>query len=155
MISVIKIFLSVILSVLNVFFSPIFGNFKAPFEPVDPENVKLNFAAISDTHMTDEILRSLMLEIGLEGMENSKNPLDALVIAGDLTDHGELEEYEMLKKTFAGHNPAKNIILAEGNHDTWTEDDKYDLAREYFIKYNKEICDELGLTPPEGYAALS
>lgn len=140
MISAVKIFLSVILSVLNIFFSPIFGNFKAPFEPVDPENVKLNFAAISDTHMTDSVLRSLMLEIGLEGMEGSEQPLDALVVAGDLTDHGYLEDYEMLKKTFAGYNPAKNIILAEGNHDTWTEDDKYDLAREYFIKYNKEIC---------------
>lgn len=140
MISAIKIFLSVILSVLNIFFSPVFGNFKAPFEPVDAENVKLNFATISDTHMTGETLRSLMLGIGLRGMENSKQPLDALVVAGDLTDHGELEEYEMLKKTFAGYNPAKNIILAEGNHDTWTEDHQYNLAREYFIRYNKEIC---------------
>ena len=39
--------------------------------------------------------------------------------------------------------PAKEIILAQGNHDTWTEDDGYALAKDYFIKYSnglKTIC---------------
>lgn len=141
MIASIKMFLSVILSLLSIFFSPIFGDFKAPFEPVDPENVKLNFAAISDTHMTDSTLRSLMLKIGLEGMESSKQPMDALVMTGDLTDHGYLEQWEMLYQTMKDYEPAKNILLAEGNHDTWTEDDVFDKARTYFIDYNKKISD--------------
>ena len=110
MIGFIKTFLSILLSMLNFFTFPIFGNYTAKTEPLDTENCRLNFAAISDIHMTDEKLRNFMLGFGLHDMENSDYPLDALVCSGDLTDHGYLEDYEMLKKTFAGYNPAKNII---------------------------------------------
>lgn len=139
MIGFIKTFLSILLSVLNLFTFPIFGNYTAKTEPLDAENCKLNFAAISDIHMTDESLRNLMLGFGLHDMENSDYPLDALVCTGDLTDHGEAEEWENLVDAFSKYNPAKNIILAQGNHDTWTEDEGYNLARDYFIKYSEEI----------------
>jgi predicted MPP superfamily phosphohydrolase len=139
MIGAIKSFLLVILTALNVFTSPIFGDYMAKTEPVDPDSCKLNFAAISDIHMTDEALRSMMLEFGLNDMQNSKGRYDALVCVGDLTDHGEVQEWENLAKTFAKYDPANNIILSQGNHDTWTEDDKYDLARKYFIEYNNKI----------------
>lgn len=139
MIGFIKIFLSVLLSVLNLFTFPIFGNYTAKTEPVDPENCKLNFATISDIHMTDELLRNLVLRFGLQDMENSDYPLDALVCTGDLTDHGEADEWQNLADAFSRYTPAKNIILAQGNHDTWTEDDGYNLARDYFLKYSEEI----------------
>ena len=131
MYNVIQIFLSVVLTVLNVFSSPIFGNFTAKNEPLDPDNCKLNFAAISDIHMTDEALRSMMLSFGLNSMQNADYRLDALVCAGDITDHGEKAEWDNLEKTFAKYDPADNIIIAQGNHDTWTEDDRYALARDY------------------------
>ncbi len=140
MVVALKTFVSVILCLLNILFSWAFGDFKASFEPLDPDNVKLNFATIADTHMTDSKLRASMLELGLYGMESSKQRLDALVIAGDITDHGYTEQYEMLAEAFSKYDPAENIIFAEGNHDTWTEDEGYNLAREYFVKYNKEIC---------------
>ncbi len=139
MIGFIKTFLSMILALLNLFSSAVFGNFTASTQPLDPENCKLNFAGISDIHMTDEVLRSFMLEFGLDDMQNSNHQLDAVVAAGDLTDGGEKPEWEMLAKTFAKYNPAKEIILAQGNHDTWTEDEGYDLARDYFIDYAGEI----------------
>lgn len=139
MIGFIKAFLSVLLSVLNVFTFPIFGNYTAKSEPIDKENCKLNFAAISDIHMTDESLRALMLGFGLHDMENADTRLDALVCSGDLTDHGYLEEWKMLVDAFEGYDPADNIILAQGNHDTWTEDEGYNLAKDYFIKYSEEI----------------
>lgn len=139
MIGIIQAFLMVIMTVLNIIASPILGNFTAKSEPLDPSNCKLNFAAISDIHMTDESLRSMMLGFGLNDMQNSARTLDALVAAGDLTDHGYLEEWENLEKTFAKYNPAKNILLAQGNHDTWTEDEGYNLAREYFINYSEKI----------------
>ena len=140
MIVFIKNFLLVITMVLNTFFSPVFGNFTAETQPVDNDNCKLFFASISDIHMTDETLRSMMLEFGLNDMENFERTLDALVCSGDLTDHGEKEEWDNLEKTFSEYTPAKNIILAQGNHDTWTEDDKYDLAKKYFIEYNEKIA---------------
>lgn len=139
MIGFIKTFLAIILSVLNVFSSPLFGDFTAERSPLNEDECKLNFAAISDIHMTDEALRSFMLSFGLYDMENSEEEIDLLVCAGDLTDHGEKEEWEMLAKSFSKYNPAKEIILAQGNHDTWTEDDGYNLARDYFIEYNNKI----------------
>lgn len=139
MIGFIKTFLSVLLTALNLFTFLIFGNYAAKTEPLDAENCKLNFAAISDIHMTDEKLRNLMLGFGLHDMENSEYPIDALLCTGDLTDHGEAEEWENLVDAFSGYTPAKNIILAQGNHDTWTEDEGYNLARDYFINYSEQI----------------
>lgn len=138
MISFIRSVVAVIMSLLSFAFSGIFGDFTADTKPLK-ENCKLYFASISDIHMTEETARRDMLRFGLEDFENSTHPLDALVLAGDLTDHGEEPEWEMVKSAFEGYNPAKNIVMAQGNHDTWTEDDKYDLARTLFIKYNKEI----------------
>lgn len=139
MIVFIRKVLAVILSVLSIAFSPIFGDFMAETKPLE-ENCKVNFAVISDIHMTKETARRDMLRFGLQDMEDFSDTLDALVLSGDLTDHGEEAEWEMLKSAFSGYTPAKNLIMAQGNHDTWTEDDKYDLARTYFIKYNKEIA---------------
>lgn len=141
MISFTKTILLVLTFILNTLFSPIFGNFTAKTEPISPDDCKLFFASISDIHMTDEALRSMMLEFGLHDMENFDHTLDAVVCSGDLTDHGEKEEWENLYETFKKYNPAKNIILAQGNHDTWTEDDKYDLSKKYFIEYNEKIAD--------------
>ncbi len=140
MITFIKTILLVITFILNTFFSPVFGNFTAKTQPVT-DDCKLFFASISDIHMTDDALRSMMLEFGLSDMENFDHTLDVLVCSGDLTDHGEKEEWDNLEKTFSKYNPAENIILAQGNHDTWTEDDKYDLAKKYFIEYNEKISD--------------
>ncbi len=139
MISIIKGFVSVLMAFLNIFAAPIFGDFTAANEPLDPASCKLNMAVISDIHMTDETYRALTLEFGLSDMQNSLCPLDVVVATGDLTDHGEEQEWQMLAKTFAKYNPAKNIILAQGNHDTWTEDDGYALAKDYFIRYSEEI----------------
>ena len=159
MIGFIKAFLSIILSVFNVFTFPFFGYYTAKTEPLDAQNCKLNFAAISDIHMKDSELRAFMLGFGLCDMENSDSKMDALVCAGDLTDHGYKEEWEMLVSAFDGYNPAKNIILAQGNHDTWTEDEGYNLAREYFIDYSeqitgREIANEYYSTKINGYTFI-
>ncbi len=138
MISFIRSIVAVIMSLLSFCFSGVFGDFTADTKPLK-DDCKLYFASISDIHMTEETARRDMLRFALEDFEKSTYPLDALVLAGDLTDHGEEPEWEMLKKAFEPYNPAKNIVMAQGNHDTWTEDDKYDLARTLFIKYNKEI----------------
>lgn len=138
MITFIRSILAVIMSVLSIGFSGIFGDFTAETKPLK-EECRLNFATISDIHMTTETARRDMLRFGLEDMEEFSSSLDALVLSGDLTDHGEEPEWEMLKEAFSPYTPAENIIMAQGNHDTWTEDDKYDFARTLFIKYNKEI----------------
>ncbi len=139
MIAIIKASLSFFMAFLSLFTSVFFGDFAAKSEPLDPKSCNLNFAAISDIHMKDDGLRAPMLGFGLHDMENSDKTLDLLVCAGDLTDHGYEEEWAALEGAFSKYNPAKEIILAQGNHDTWTEDEGYNLAREYFIKYSENI----------------
>ena len=141
MIIVIKGIISVLMSILSLFSSCIFGNFTARYEPVDADNIMLCFAAISDVHMTESFFRKSMLELGLYDMENADALPDALVVSGDLTDNGQREEYDALAGVFSKYKPAKNIILAEGNHDTWTQEDNYDEAEKLFIEYNKKISD--------------
>ena len=137
-----KAFFCVVLTFLNIFTLPVFGFYAGEnnYKVKNDEEILLNFAAISDIHMTDEWARVQVLQCGLWDMENAEDELDALVLAGDLTDNGQAYEYENLKKAFAPYTPAREIIMAEGNHDTWTdENDEYGPAKENFLKYSKEI----------------
>lgn len=136
----IKGFLSVILTVLNFLNFGIFGDFTADTKPLY-DDCKLNFAAVSDIHMTDEKARADMLRFGLQDMQGFSSPLDMLICTGDLTDHGEPEEWAMLESAFSDYSPAKNILLVQGNHDTWTGDDDYELSKELFYEYNEKIAD--------------
>lgn len=136
-----KVFVSVVLSFLNVLTFPIFGFYAGEDNyKVKDEDVKLNFAAISDIHMTDEFARVQVFKCGLWDMDHAADELDALVLAGDLTDHGLKEEYENLEKAFLPYSPAKEILMAVGNHDTWTDDDdRYEPAKENFVEYSEKI----------------
>lgn len=143
MVSIIKAFFSVLLSLLSVFNLSGLGG-KAEdnsYKVKNEQDVLLTFAAISDIHMTDEYLRRVILECGLDDMDNAVNKPDALVLTGDMTDDGIEAQYENLKKAFEGYAPANHILPAVGNHDTWTDDnDRYEPAKENFIKYSKEIA---------------
>lgn len=137
-----KAFVAVVLSFLNLFTFPLFGFFAGEdnFKVKNADEVKLNIAAVSDIHMTNEFARVQVLKCGLWDMDRAHDELDALILAGDLTDHGQVEEYENLAKAFEPYNPAGEIIMAVGNHDTWTdEDDRYEPAKENFIKYSEVI----------------
>lgn len=103
------------------------------------ETPALTFAVISDVHMTVDPLRADMLALGLHDMAHASRRLDALVLCGDNTDHGYRDQYNLLAQTMAGYDPANEIILAEGNHDTWTSDDGYEPAKALFLEYSKRI----------------
>lgn len=142
MIAVLKTILSFMMSVLCLFSAPIFGNYAAKNKPLDEDNVRLTFTSISDIHLTDSALRAEMLKLGLYDMEKADRQIDALILVGDNTDHGYEEQYECLADTMAQYTPAREIYLAEGNHDTWTRDDEndpYASAKANFVKYNEII----------------
>ncbi len=144
MIIALKTFLSVLMSVLCFCSSLIFGDFAADYEPVK-KDCKMQFAVISDIHMTDETARRDILELGLYDMENAESRLDALVLAGDMTDHALAGEYALLAEAFSKYNPSDNIILSIGNHDTWNNeidsDDRFPESERLFIEYSKIISD--------------
>lgn len=137
-----KVFVSVVMSFINIFTFPFFGFFAGEdnYKVQDAEEIKLNFAAISDIHMTDEFARVQVLKCGLWDMSHAYDDLDALILAGDLTDSGLKEEYANLEKAFSPYKPANNILMVVGNHDTWTDDDDlYAPAKENFIEATKNI----------------
>ncbi len=142
MIAALKTFLSVLMSVLCFCTSLIFGDFSAGYEPLKGD-CKMQFAVISDIHMTDETARRDILELGLYDMENAGNKLDALILSGDMTDHARSEEYSLLAEAFSKYNPAKNILMAIGNHDTWNNetdnDNRFPESERLFFEYSKKI----------------
>lgn len=131
---------AILLTVVNLFTFPIFGWYSGGFSPKE-ENCNLNFAAISDVHIDGSDINAFMLDLAMADMENADSRLDAVVFTGDITDHGYLEEWEKLHEVMSKYDPADEIVLAVGNHDTWTEDDGIVLAKQYFIEYNKKIAD--------------
>ncbi|MCR5484369.1 MAG: metallophosphoesterase [Clostridiales bacterium] len=142
MIAIFKRTFAFFMAILSFFFSPIFGKFGAKFEPKDKDNVKLNFSAFSDTHiLAKDPIRMGILGMGLYDIEKASVMPDAVVVAGDITDHGYRDQWESVKDTFAKYPDLKNVILAIGNHDTWTEDDHYEKALALFTEYNKKISD--------------
>ncbi len=85
----------------------------------DEKNIVLRFAAISDTHLNagtakmEESLRQLYKKVG-------ENKLDAIFVAGDLTDNGARSQVETLKKVLDKFKIAEKgteFIFALGNHD--------------------------------------
>ena len=143
MVTLFRIISAFFMAITTVISFPVAGNISAEFAPQDKENVKLTFAAISDVHMKDSATRSFMLELGLSDMENAAYPLDGLVIAGDITDHAYEEQWQKTAEVFAKYNPAKNIVLAVGNHDTWgsEEDNRFPESQERFIRHGSQIMN--------------
>ncbi len=141
MVSVFKIISAVFMAITTLLAFPFAGNISADFAPKDEENVRLTFATMSDTHIKDSATRAFMLELGLSDMQEADYPLDALVHAGDITDHAYEEEWQKTADVFAKYSPAKNIILAVGNHDTWgsDEDDRFPESAERFTRFGSEI----------------
>ncbi len=143
MIVFIKVVLSVLTSIACMLSSFVFGDFAAGYEPVKAE-CNINFAVISDIHMTDETARRDMLELGLYDMDKAEQKLDALVLAGDTTDMANSKQYALVEEAFSKYTPADNIIMAMGNHDTWNDedinDDRYIESERLFIEYNKKIA---------------
>ena len=144
MVAFFRIISAFFMAITTLISYPVAGNISADFAPKDEENVKLTFATVSDTHMKDSATRAFMLELGLSDMENSDYRLDALVHAGDITDHAYEEQWQKTVDVFSKYDPADNIILSVGNHDTWgsDEDDRFPESQERFMKYAGQIMSK-------------
>jgi len=87
--------------------------------PLDKENMLLSFDIIADTHI-DEIWnggRTGMLMDGLKDMSRAQIKSDALIIAGDMTERGSVNEYFKLGAALNLYCDAGTLLLEMGNHD--------------------------------------
>lgn len=124
--------MTLVLSISSLFLPFTGGVSSAKFEAKDPDEVRLNFAAISDVHMKKDLVRYIKFGMGLSDMACSMTDIDALITAGDTTEHGEEEHFEKLYGILGRVKFTDNYIIASGNHDTWS-DSGFEKSRENFV----------------------
>ena len=100
------------------------------------DDVQLKAVLISDIHAdadpTNErcdLLRQIFLSIG-----RNQNDADTLVMAGDLTNSGDLREYLNLNAFLHVYSRIGDRVPAFGNHDSWhhSDDPNFAAAERYF-----------------------
>ncbi len=112
------------------------------------EGCGVSFAVISDAHLRGnfKMIFQGMLELGLADMANAEDRLDAVVFDGDITDHGDFDQWNVFADAVSKYDIADNRFVVVGNHDTWgpnREDftNPEDGVKPTFIDYNKLVSD--------------
>lgn len=105
--------------------------------------VKLNCTIVSDTHIDIKhpvpAVPKYFLRSALKDAKKSETPVDAFIIIGDATSRSSKINWDMTEATFAKvSNPAKNILIALGNHDTWS-DEGCETALSRYLEYTGRI----------------
>ena len=115
-----------------------------PFVNYDVENkdeILLNAAIISDIHIDDRLpLGKIILSMGLLDMKRNSTENDAVIVSGDLTNYGDRASAEEFYEIMAKVNPAKEWIIAPGNHDIGHNEEGFthDEVRQWLIDYNNQ-----------------
>ncbi len=112
------------------------------YEPLNPDNILLNVALISDTHIDTRLpCGKLYLKQAYEDINSAIVPNDAVVVCGDLTNYGDeqsiIDFFEITTKT----SQVPYNIIAMGNHDIGhVEDLGYTNAeaRAWFLKHHND-----------------
>lgn len=129
-----KVLSVMITSMAMLFFYP---NTADTHDVKDPENVKLNFTVLSDSHIegnnpdTYDVFTKILYDVKNTATEN-----DALVMLGDNTMNGQHIESIFLYGLEKVIDPAEEIINVMGNHDSGNGTGVYDQCLAKFIGYN-------------------
>lgn len=115
-ITVINLFVMIIITALGNL-----GIISGPSEatPItfeDEGNVKMSFVALADTQALPLGYHQYLLENAFTDIENSDLDFDALVIAGDISELGEENSYEIIWEAI-DNSVIDKAILSTGNHD--------------------------------------
>lgn len=80
---------------------------------------RLRTGILADIHVWDKTpLRAWKLNRALGRMKKLK--VDAFLSLGDTTDHGNEGHWILIDECFIKHCPCDDLVIAIGNHDTWT-----------------------------------
>ena len=95
----------------------------APKRIFDEDNIILSFGAISDIHITGKItdnseskFREAITQLRAQAAKHDANGLDAIAIAGDMTQNGTADEVNTFVSVINDMG-VKNVMLTPGNHD--------------------------------------
>ena len=94
------------------------------------QEARLTFAVISDTHIGNNVGEGPMKKVP-QALRNLTRygKLDALAVVGDLTDHGDVNQYQGFDSLF-NHpdiilNPVDKFLFMMGNHDNYNGSGQY------------------------------
>lgn len=145
-VTVVSIVLSLVMT-LSTPFGLVEGKKEAKIAHAN-EDCRLSFSAISDIHLRANFkpIFQGMLELGMRDMEQAEDKLDAAVFVGDITDHGDVDQWNVFTDALSKYDYAKQSFVVVGNHDTWGPnrdefDNPEDGVKVTFQKYNKLISD--------------
>lgn len=112
------------------------------YEAKDPDALKTSFTVVSDIHIEGNNYPTVREYAKvLKSVKNSKDT-EALVFLGDNTMNGQEIESIFFYGGLRAAKPAKNLIIASGNHDYGNGNGGYEEYKERFIKYaNLVDCD--------------
>lgn len=133
--------LKIIAAVLAVFIFSSSGEI-APYEPLDGDNIKLNFTVISDGHIEgNNSQRHKNYGEAFCDMAAAEEISKALVMVGDNTMNGQGIEEAMLYGLMNKYNKIENVLMAVGNHEVCRDDTDFEKLEKRFIKYNNAFLD--------------
>ncbi len=118
LLGVITNILTIVFAFTNLFGGTVQLSTENPIKLVDPDNCKMSFVALADTHLRDTAFQPHLFANGLADIDNAETPFDALVIAGDISEFGDGPSYDVTWETLANSEIGKKpVLLATGNHD--------------------------------------
>lgn len=133
--------LKMIAAVLAVFIFSSSGEI-ASYEPLDSDNLKLNFTVISDGHIEgNNSQRHKNYGEAFCDMAAAEEISQALVMVGDNTMNGQGIEEAMLYGLMNKYNKIENVLMAVGNHEVCRDDTDFEKLEKRFIKYNNAFLE--------------
>lgn len=96
------------------------GIYKETYEAEKPDEVLMNAVLIADIHADGDPVRDRNdnLRRLLADINASEERLDAIAIAGDITNCGNVKEYINLEAMLLMYNKSEHLIPSMGNHDS-------------------------------------
>lgn len=105
-------------------------------------DVKMTFVAWGDPQVSNAMSsRGKNVEAASKDLKNAKCKIDALVLAGDITENAFPNEYTMVHNYLKGTGVA-NFITSAGNHDIRLG--KYDDAKSKFVSFTNKLNASVG-----------
>ncbi len=153
-----------LLSFILTFFLALGGYGSLPandLAPQDAANLQAQFSIISDTHIEinpaeEGVVRFEALRKGLKDMSRSAAPNDALIIAGDMTENGQVFEYSALYDYLRRFSKLPRFLPAMGNHETFglNHNQLYPIAQSNFTG-SYRIYSGINIDKPYYYQVIN
>ena len=138
-ISTIIVFLKEVFATLLILFgmaSPFTQSDAAVYEAERPDELITSFVVVSDIHVETNFPDSYSnLSDVLYGIKAGKD-IDTVIYTGDNVMNGQVLEDFLFYSALASVRPAKNNLVAVGNHDVGNGEGEYTELREKFLRNN-------------------